>query len=99
MTVERQTERDALVSFVGDLAAGPSALLLEGEPGIGKTTLWNEGVELARSQGGFVLSCRPSGSDTELAFVGLADLFRDLPLACWNELPEPQRAALEVALL
>ncbi len=99
MTVERRTERDTLASFVGDLAAGPSALLLEGEPGIGKTTLWNEGVELARSQGCHVLSCRPSGSDAELAFVGLGDLFRELPSQAWDKLPEPQRTALEVALL
>ncbi len=99
MTFGRETERAALVSFLDDLATGPSAVLLEGEPGIGKSTLWGDGVELARSQGASVLSCRPSGSDAELSFVGLGDLLREIPQARLQELPDPQREALEVALL
>jgi DNA-binding CsgD family transcriptional regulator len=98
MTVGRQIERAALGSFLDDLPAGPSALLLEGEPGMGKTTLWTEGLELARARRQLVLSCRPSGSDAELAFVGLADLFGELPPASVEGLPAPQRDALEIAL-
>ena len=41
-------------------ASGPQALVIEGEPGIGKTTLWTAAVE--RALGDFiVLSARPGG--------------------------------------
>ncbi len=99
VTVGRQVERRALVSFVEDLGAGPLALLLEGEPGIGKTSLWNEGVELARARGHPVLVCRPTGSDAQLSFVGLGDLLRDVPDDAFAVLPGPQGEALQVSLL
>ena len=43
--------------------AAKTALVIEGEPGIGKTTLWSEGVRLARLDGWTVLLCRPRPSD------------------------------------
>ena len=55
-------------------ADGPRALVLCGEPGIGKTTLWDAGVEAARGHGLRVLSCRASGADAQLAYAGLIDL-------------------------
>jgi len=99
VTLGREAERAELASFVDGLSTGPSALLLEGEPGIGKSTLWSDGVDLARARGAVVLSCRPSGSDAELSFVGLGDLLRTIPDEAIGELPDPQREALEVALL
>ena len=42
--------------------AGPRlVLVIEGEPGIGKTTLWTEATGQARAAGWHVLSCRPAG--------------------------------------
>ena len=35
-------------AFVAGLERGPSALVLAGEAGIGKTSLWRAGVEAAR---------------------------------------------------
>jgi DNA-binding CsgD family transcriptional regulator len=99
MAVGRRAERAALATFLGDAAAGPSAALIEGEPGIGKSTLWAEGIELAEARGCRVLSCRPSGSDAELSLVGLHDLLRAVPDEVLAGLSEPQRDALEVALL
>jgi hypothetical protein len=40
-------------------AAG-AVLVIEGEPGIGKTTLWTEAGRRARRAGWDVLSCRPA---------------------------------------
>jgi DNA-binding CsgD family transcriptional regulator len=95
----REAEREALDAFTRNVPTGPSAVVLEGEPGIGKSMLWNEGVDLARERGYAVLSCRPTGSDTELSLIGLGDLLRGLPEAAFADVPAPQREALEISLL
>ena len=80
--------------------AGPQlVLVIEGEPGIGKTTLWREATGRAREAGWHVLSCRPAASDAGLPHVGLADLLRSVPDDVFARLPAPQRRALGVALL
>src|SRR6266511_4890466 len=102
MTVEligRKAEIAFLSRFLDDVPAGPCALVLEGEPGIGKTTLWKWAVAAARERSFKVLSSRPAGPETKLAFAGLSDLFARIPDEVLLELPEPQRGALEVALL
>ena len=43
----RDAELSVLASFIDEAASGPTALLLEGEAGVGKTTLWLEGLEAA----------------------------------------------------
>jgi DNA-binding NarL/FixJ family response regulator/tetratricopeptide (TPR) repeat protein len=75
------------------------ALVLSGGAGIGKTTLWEAGIELARERGDRVLAVRPSGAETGLAFAALIDLCDDVESGELAALPPPQRAALEVALL
>src|SRR6266540_3649433 len=102
MTVEligRKAEIAFLSRFLDDVPAGPCALVLEGEPGIGKTTLWKWAVAAAKERSFQVLSSRPAGPETKLAFAGLGDLFARIPDGVLLELPEPQREALEVALL
>ena len=88
---------------VGPALDGPPAhttvLVIEGEPGIGKTTLWTEAVQHARQSGWNVLSCRPAQSDAGLPHLGLADLLRSVPDEAFASLPSPQRRPLEVALL
>src|SRR6266511_2592835 len=102
MTIEvigREGEIAFLSRFLDDVPAGPSALALEGEPGIGKTTLWSWAVAAARERSFQVLSTRPAEAETKLAFAGLGDLLGRLPDDVFQELPEPQREALEIALL
>jgi DNA-binding CsgD family transcriptional regulator len=84
--------------FLDALAVGPARLLLEGEPGIGKTTIWAEICARARTRGYTVLATRPVGSGTELPFAGLLDLLGD-HLGLLTRLPDPQRRALEIALV
>src|SRR5258708_35924563 len=74
-------------------------LVIEGEPGIGKTTLWAEGVRQARLEDLEVLLCRPRPSDAGLPNVGLTDLLRSVPEEAFAKLPLPQRRPLEVATL
>jgi len=76
-------------------------LVLTGEPGLGKTTLWEETVERAANEGHLVLGSRATEADARLPFAALIDLVTALE-ASYPEavagLPEPQRVALEVAL-
>ena len=99
MIVGRESQKATLSTFLGEVQTGPGGLVLEGEPGIGKSVLWTEGVDEARVLGCRVLSCRPTGSDSELSFVALGDLFDTDSQSFLDGLPGPQREALEVALL
>ncbi len=93
MIVGRDSERAALADFLARVG-GPAALLLEGDAGIGKTTLLRDALERIAERR--VLACRPAHAETPLAFAALADLLDGLDL---TPLPAPQRRALEVALL
>ena len=100
----RDTELGQIEAWLAqDAAPGPAearlVLVIEGEPGIGKTTLWTEATARAREAGWHVLSCRPAASDAGLPHVALADLLRGVPDAAFARLPVPQRRALGVALL
>src|SRR5919197_2307719 len=77
----------------------PVALILTGEEGIGKTTLWGAVLSQAEEQGYRVLSARPVESEATLAFAAVADLLRDDFDEAVLSLPAPQRMALEAALL
>ena len=85
--------------FVEDVAAGPAALVVEGEPGIGKTTVWRWAVEAAATRGYRVLTSRPSEAESRLGYSGLADLLTPVDSSHTEALPGPLRHALEVALL
>ena len=84
--------------FLDGLADGPAALVLEGESGIGKTTLWKRGVAGARERGYPVFSIRPSEAEAKLSYAGLADLLHGAHDE-FRALAPPQQQALEVALL
>ena len=96
--VGREAELASVHAFVGGAERGAAALVLEGEAGIGKSTLWLAGVERARSRGMRVLVSRPAEAERGLAHVGLGDLFEDAVDAL-PALAAPRRRALEVALL
>jgi len=97
--VGREVELAAVFRFLDALPAGPCTLLIEGEAGIGKTTVWAEGVEEARRRAYWVLATRPSQSEAKLSFTALSDLTEVVLDLMQEEIPAPQRHALEVALL
>jgi DNA-binding CsgD family transcriptional regulator len=97
--VGRQWEQVGVDRFLDGLAEGPAALLLAGEPGIGKTTVWRAAVEAARSRSYRVLTCRASEAEHALSFLGLGDLLERVSDEALEALPEPQRRALRSALL
>jgi DNA-binding CsgD family transcriptional regulator len=97
--VGRGLELDAVLAFLDRALAGPGALLLEGEAGIGKTTLWVEGLERARDMGFRVLRARPSQAEAALPFAAIADLMEPALADIVDQIPAPQGRALETALL
>jgi len=96
--VGREPELSAVAEFLGASEA-EAALAIVGEPGIGKTAVWEEAVRLAQELGGCVLAARPAESEATLSFAGLTDLLAELDPGSFEDLPSPQRHALEVAVL
>jgi DNA-binding CsgD family transcriptional regulator/DNA polymerase III delta prime subunit len=97
----RDAEVERLGRFVETTSRRePGALLLEGEPGIGKTTIWREGMRLFGVAGHRILSARPAESEASLSFAALGDLVGEaLDEIRSHELPAQQRRALDAALL
>jgi DNA-binding CsgD family transcriptional regulator len=96
--IGREQELGAVEAFVAGQDDRPASLLIEGEAGSGKTTLWLAGCEAARSAGDRVLVARPLQAETGFAFAGIADLLTETTEVI-AELPDPQERALRVALL
>jgi DNA-binding CsgD family transcriptional regulator len=97
--VGRRGELEAIGAFVAGVSSGACGLLLQGEPGIGKTRLWVEGIEHARERDWVVLSSRPGEAEARLAFAGLTDLLEPRFRIVAPDLPSLQRRALETAFL
>ena len=77
----------------------PGALVLTGEPGVGKTTMWRAGVEAAKEMSVRVLEASPAEAEARMSFAALDDLLSGVIEETLPALPTPQRHALEVALL
>jgi DNA-binding CsgD family transcriptional regulator len=102
MAFEIVGREDVLASvdaFIGEADRTPAALVLEGEAGIGKSTVWLAGVGRARARGLRVLSSRPTEAERGLAHAGLGDLFEAVADDILSALSPPRRRALEIALL
>jgi DNA-binding CsgD family transcriptional regulator len=97
--IGREDELEEVAAFLGDPRRLESALLLEGEPGIGKTMLWRRGIVDAEQRGYRVLSCTPAEAEAGLAYAAVADLLEGVWGEVDQELPAPQRRALRIAML
>ena len=97
--IGREAELASIDAFLETAGESVTALLIEGEVGIGKSWLWRETVRAAEERGYRVLACQPTESEAGIGFAGLIDL-----LSSWvdddpTDLPEPQRRALDAALM
>jgi predicted ATPase len=94
--VGRERETARLRAFLAELAGGPSALVVEGEPGIGKTALLE--AALIQAAGRRVLRASCAEAEAGLAYAGLADLLGRVTEMGLPTLPSPRRRAVEVVL-
>jgi DNA-binding CsgD family transcriptional regulator len=96
MLVGRESERSALDALLQSARDERSAaLVLRGEPGIGKTALLEYAADSARDM--TVLRCVGIEAEHELPFAGMHQLVRPC-LDLVERLPDPQAAALRGAL-
>lgn len=97
--VERDAELASIRDFVDSVSEGATALVLQGEAGVGKTTLWSAGVEETRERSLRVLQARPAENETALSFSGVRDLLDPVLEEALEPLPAPQRRAFARALV
>ncbi|WP_327724687.1 helix-turn-helix transcriptional regulator [Streptomyces europaeiscabiei] len=100
--VGRERERRLMDDLLVAGGAGGAALLLWGEPGIGKTALLDYAAERARAgtsgaAPGTILRARGIETETVLPFATLGDLLMPHS-SLFRELPGVQRSALESCL-
>ena len=96
MLTGRLRERAVLDRFVADVLAGEGrALVVRGEPGVGKTALLD--YLAGRASGCLVVRAAGVQSEMELAFAGLHQLCAPM-LDHVQALPVPQQEALRTAL-
>src|SRR5271155_4893443 len=94
---DRLSERGVLDRFVASVRAGAGrALVVRGEPGVGKTVLLDYLAGGATSSGCRVVRATAVQSEMELAFAGLHQLCAPM-LDHAESLPAPQREALRTA--
>ncbi|HEX7264032.1 MAG TPA: AAA family ATPase [Candidatus Dormibacteraeota bacterium] len=97
--VGRESDLATVSGLLSRAAAGPSGLVVSGPAGIGKSEIWRAAVRLAETDGFCVLAARPVEVEAGFSFAALGDLLADALDPVLPSLAEPQRRALEVALL
>ena len=97
--IGRDEELGAITRLLDDPAQLPATVVLWGDAGIGKTSIWLAGLEAAAERGYRTLSTRPSEAEARLSYAGLADLLSAVAGVVLPELPPIQQRALEGALL
>ena len=91
--IGRARERRVLAGLLAEVGLRGGALVLRGQPGIGKSALLEETTRMATARGMLVLGTSGVQSEAGLAFAGLHQLLRPV-LGCLENLPPRQRAAL-----
>ena len=92
--IGRDEELEALQRLVDEVAGLPSVVVLDGEPGSGKTTLIDAACRGASAGGHRVLRCSPTQWEGDLTFAALGDVVEPVLDEVAPALAEPQRRAL-----
>jgi DNA-binding CsgD family transcriptional regulator/tetratricopeptide (TPR) repeat protein len=91
--------RDPELRRIAEVLDNGGVMLLEGAPGIGKSTIWRHAVTLSARSGVRVLQAAPTEAEQSLSYAVLGDLLEGVPADVADHLPPVQRHALERALL
>jgi hypothetical protein len=97
--VGRERERAEVAAFLAAISDGPRALVIDGDAGIGKTTVWLDAVRTGEGRGYRVLRARPAESESRLSYAALADIVGPAFDEVRAALPDPQERALATVLL
>jgi len=97
--VGRDVELAVVRRFLDGIPAEPGALLVEGEPGIGKTTIWVAAIGEAEARGIRVLQARAAETEVQLSYAAMTDLVGADFEETRSDLPAVQQRALAAALL
>jgi DNA-binding CsgD family transcriptional regulator len=92
----RSGEQELLTALLDEVGTRGQALVVRGEPGIGKSRLLALTAQTARERGMTVLTTSGVQSEAHLPFAGLHQLLRPVRERA-VELPAVQRAALDAA--
>ncbi|MBA3841425.1 MAG: AAA family ATPase [Actinobacteria bacterium] len=95
----REVELDVLEAFLREDRERAAGLVIQGAPGIGKSTVWQAAVARATERGVTVLRSSPAQVESSLTHAGLGDVFEGLNDEILSRMAAPQRAALRSALL
>jgi DNA-binding CsgD family transcriptional regulator len=97
--VGREPELERVTGWVELLSSGPAGVVVAGDPGIGKTSVWSAALDRAGQAGALVLATRPVEAELPLGYAGLTDLLVVAAEPLLEELSEPLARALAAALL
>src|SRR5262245_5881922 len=93
--VARAAELAAVEGFLDAIPAGSASFVIDGEAGIGKSTIWTAGTVSARRRLYWVLVSRPVEAETKMSYAVLGDLLEPVLEETLPKLPHPQRHALQ----
>ena len=97
--VGREQELATVTRLFEQQRVGPWVAVIEGDAGIGKTTLWEAALDLARDRSWRVLAARPAEAEVRFSYIAVRDLLGPLIDETIYGLPGPQRRAVETAFL
>ncbi|MET0773045.1 MAG: AAA family ATPase [Candidatus Limnocylindrales bacterium] len=97
--IGRDPQLEDVATWLGDPSRLPASRVVEGDPGIGKTSLVRAAMGEAERLGYLVLAASPVEPEARLAYAALGDLLAGTLDEVLPVLPAPQRSALEAALL
>ncbi|WP_234711956.1 ATP-binding protein [Mycolicibacterium setense] len=96
MIIGRSAELASVTETLAAISTGGAALVVDGEAGIGKSTLLSAAADWAVANGYSRLGCSGLQSQTEVGFAGIHELIHPV-LAHTAALPPRQRTALLTA--
>jgi DNA-binding NarL/FixJ family response regulator len=96
--VGRENDLIRAREFVWSASERPGAMVIRGEAGIGKTSLWRTALESDEAQQLTVLSARCVEAELPLGLVGLSDLLQNVLPTVAGELADHEREAIAVAI-
>ncbi len=97
--VGRSDDLDRITSRLFEPAGLPTTVVVSGEAGIGKTTVWRALLDEARARDYRVLSTAGAEAEAQLSLAGARDLVTGGLSAVADDLPAVQLRALRVLLL